>query len=187
MKTKIVSNLAIIIIITIVLYAILGFITFTFMPKKQDTVIVKYDTVHIDRTQCKMKNLSIERFKMIVGAIESNDNYKAISKNHKYFGLYQISEINIALSGYDVELFMSDNNVQEYVMDDLIYEYLYQSALYINKYSGTKIFDLDIDLWTILYANHCIGYSKTKKWLDKPRKNRLYYQLINFNKKRDEN
>jgi len=143
--------------------------------------IVIHDTVYIDKTVHPLKNLTVNSFKHIVALTESNDNYKAISKNYKYFGKYQISETNINLADYDVRYFMIDNEVQENVMDDLIYEYLFHCSSYINKYSGCHIFDLDIDLWTILYSCHCIGYPKTKRWLDKPCKNRLYYQLIKFN------
>ena len=141
-----------------------------------------YDTVYIVKSKTELPNLTIKQFKNIVAEIESKNDYSARSKN--YFGKYQISQTNIALSDYDVDMFMDDKEVQEWVMDDLFYEYLYHTVSYCNKYNGTRIFNLDIDTWTILYGCHCIGYPKIKKWLDKPVKNRLYYQMINFNKMR---
>lgn len=150
--------------------------------KKTPQPIIIHDTVYIVKSKTELPNLTIKQFKNIIAELESKNDYSARSEN--YFGKYQISQTNIALSDYDVDVFMDDKEVQEWVMDDLFYEYLYHTVSYCNKYNGTRIFNLDIDTWTILYGCHCIGYPKIKKWLDKPVKNRLYYQMINFNKMR---
>lgn len=170
--------------IAVVSLLILIFITgFGLGVSKKDTItIITCDTVYLPKSERNLKNLNIKQFKNIIAELESKNDYSARSKN--YFGKYQISQTNIALSDYDIDVFMDDKEVQEWVMDDLFYEYLYHTVSYCNKYNGTKMFDLEIDTWTILYGCHCIGYPKIKKWLDKPIKNRLYYQMINFNKKR---
>lgn len=163
---------------------ILIFITgFGLGVSKKDTItIITRDTVYLPKSERNLKNLNIKQFKNIIAELESKNDYSARSKN--YFGKYQISQTNIALSDYDVDVFMEDKEVQEWVMDDLFYEYLYHTVSYCNKYNGTKVFDLEIDTWTILYGCHCTGYHKIKKWLDKPVKSRLYYQMLNFNKMR---
>lgn len=172
--------------VIIVLPVMIGFainiISNNITEKEARQPIIIHDTVYIVKSKTELPNLTIKQFKNIVAEIESKNDYSARSKN--YFGKYQISQTNIALSDYDVDMFMDDKEVQEWVMDDLFYEYLYHTVSYCNKYNGTRIFNLDIDTWTILYGCHCIGYPKIKKWLDKPVKNRLYYQMINFNKMR---
>lgn len=172
--------------VIIVLPVMIGFainiISNNITEKEARQPIIIHDTVYVVKTKTELPNLTIKQFKNIVAEIESKNDYSARSKN--YFGKYQISQTNIALSDYDVDMFMDDKEVQEWVMDDLFYEYLYHTVSYCNKYNGTRIFNLDIDTWTILYGCHCIGYPKIKKWLDKPVKNRLYYQMINFNKMR---
>jgi hypothetical protein len=154
------------------------------IDSKDSITITTHDTVYVVKSKTELPNLNIKQFKNIIAELESKNNYEATSKN--YFGKYQISQTNIALSDYDVDVFMEDKEVQEWVMDDLFYEYLYHTVSYCNKYNGTCVFNLDIDTWTILYGCHCIGYPKIKKWLDKPVKNRLYYQMLNFNSKRNE-
>lgn len=144
--------------------------------------IVIHDTIYIVKSKTELPNLTIKQFKNIIAELESKNDYSAMSKN--YFGKYQISQTNIALSDYDIDVFMEDKEVQECVMDDLFYEYLYHTVSYCNKYNGTKVFDLEIDMWTILYGCHCIGYPKLKEWLDKPHKNRLYNQMVIFNNNR---
>lgn len=150
--------------------------------KQVTSIVTIRDTVYIVKEKNHLKNLTIQQFKDIISVLESGNDYSAVSKY--YFGKYQISQTNIALSDYDVEVFMGDKEIQEDVMDDLMYEYLYHTATYCNKYNGTKIFDLEVDMWTILYGCHCAGYPKVKKWLDKPSKNRLYRQMLNFNQNR---
>ena len=172
--------------VIIVLPVMIGFainvISNNITEKEARQPIIIHDTVYVVKTKTELPNLTIKQFKNIIAELESKNNYSARSKN--YFGKYQISQTNIALSDYDVDMFMDDKEVQEWVMDDLFYEYLYHTVSYCNKYNGTRIFNLDIDTWTVLYGCHCIGYPKIKKWLDKPVKNRLYYQMINFNKMR---
>ena len=172
--------------VIIVLPVMIGFainiISNNITEKEARQPIIIHDTVYVVKTKTELPNLTIKQFKNIVAELESKNDYSARSKN--YFGKYQISQTNIALSDYDVDVFMDDKEVQEWVMDDLFYEYLYHTVSYCNKYNGTRIFNLDIDTWTVLYGCHCIGYPKIKKWLDKPVKNRLYYQMINFNKMR---
>jgi hypothetical protein len=148
----------------------------------ENKTIIIHDTIYVVKSKTELPNLTIKQFKNIIAELESKNDYSARSKN--YFGKYQISQTNIALSDYDVDVFMNDKEVQEWVMDDLFYEYLYHTVSYCNKYNGTKVFDLEIDTWVILYGCHCIGYPKIKKWLNKPVKNRLYYQMVNFNKMR---
>lgn len=172
--------------VIIVLPVMIGFainvISNNITEKEARQPIIIHDTVYVVKTKTELPNLTIKQFKNIIAELESKNDYSARSKN--YFGKYQISQTNIALSDYDVDMFMDDKEVQEWVMDDLFYEYLYHTVSYCNKYNGTRIFNLDIDTWTVLYGCHCIGYPKIKKWLDKPVKNRLYYQMINFNKMR---
>ena len=172
--------------VIIVLPVMIGFainvISNNITEKEARQPIIIHDTVYVVKTKTELPNLTIKQFKNIVAELESKNDYSARSKN--YFGKYQISQTNIALSDYDVDVFMKDKEIQEWVMDDLFYEYLYHTVSYCNKYNGTRIFNLDIDTWTVLYGCHCIGYPKIKKWLDKPVKNRLYYQMINFNKMR---
>ena len=151
---------------------------------KNEIIITKYDTIYIVKEDIALKPLDIKTFKDIIGSGESGMSYTAI-RNHKYFGKYQISAYNIEqICDYDIDYFLSNPEVQEQAMDDLIYEYLFNTSYQIGRYSGVKIFDLNIDVWTILAGCHFVGYTKMNKWLKKPSRNKLYYQLINFNKSR---
>ena len=171
------------IFVVISLVMLVGYVRMGISLSNKETIkITVHDTIFIVKQEHKLPNLSIQQFKNIIAEMESGNNYNAYSA--KYFGKYQISQTNIALSDYDLETYMTDKEVQEWIMDDLFYEYLYHTVSYCNKYNGTRIFNLDIDTWVILYGCHCAGYTKTKKWLDKPIKNRLYYQMINFNNRR---
>ena len=173
---------SIVVLLVISIISIFGLMIGRETHSQKTITITIHDTVYIVKSKTQLPNLTIKQFKNIIGKLESGNDYSARSKN--YFGKYQISQTNIALSDYDVDVFMDDKEVQEWVMDDLFYEYLYHTVSYCNKYNGIKVFNLDIDTWTILYGCHCIGYPKIKKWLDKPVKNRLYYQMIKFNKMR---